>query len=63
MVILIAIIVISVIIFAFTCFYASWEERIDRRRRQRVEDRAAWELAKMDWQLPPNPARGREFAG
>ena len=61
--ILIGVIGVAAMIFAATCYYASWEDRIDRRQRERAEAREAWDLLTADWRLPLPPNRGREYAG
>jgi hypothetical protein len=55
-------------IFGIACFYASWETRIDRRKRERAEDVAIWNKLLHDRETDDvlnwkNPARGRELAG
>lgn len=60
---LILLIIAALAIFGIACVYASWEEKIDRRKQQHEANRQAWKEVMGDWRLPPTPARGRELAG
>lgn len=55
---------VAIAIFVAVCVYAAWETRIDRRRQQRLDDRAVWDELDDAWKQPwKNTARERELAG